>query len=304
MTYLSIGLVGHGSVARGHVAEMSGVPDVRISAVLGRDPQRTARFASDIGARAFGDLAAFAEGVDLAIVASPSACHAEQAIALLELGVVVLIELPVARDADELAAIRAASPDGGGSIYATHTARFLAATALVSGVLEDGRLGAIRNVTIERRVRHRDKGWVDDPLLHHGQHAFDLLELWFGAVELDRATLTPDGTSVVVEGSVGHETSFSLTVDHDATEELMRVSIVGSRGRLRTDGFGRAEASPGIDVAGWVDRDPADAYLAAIAVQDAAVVAAMRGTGSYPSIDVAARTTELVDVARALARRR
>jgi predicted dehydrogenase len=304
MTYLSIGLVGHGSVASSHVAALSGVPDVRVSAVLGRDAQRAARFADDIGALSFDDIVSFAAGLDLAIVASPSACHAEQAIALLERGVAVLIELPVARDADELTAIRAASPDDGVSIFATHTARFLAATELVGAALEDGRLGSIRTVTIERQVRHRDKGWLDDPLLHHGQHGFDLLDRWFGAVELHRAALTPDGTSVVVEGAVGQNTPFTLGVVHDGVDERMRVAIVGSRGWLRTDGFGRVEASPGIAVAGWVDREPANAYLAAIAHQDAAVVAAVRRIGAYPPIDAAARTTELVDVARGLARGR
>jgi predicted dehydrogenase len=304
MTYLSVGIVGHGSVALVHVASLSGLPGIRTSAVLGRDAARAARFAGQIGATAFGEIAAFADAIDLAIIASPSACHAEHAAELLKRGVSVLIELPVARDSAEFATIRAANPGGGVSVFSTHTARFLAATALVSAVLEKGQLGSVQRVTIERSVRHRDRSWPDDPLLHHGQHALDLLDVWFGTIALGSATIAADGKSVVVTGSVGHDTPFSLSVGHEAAQESMRVSILGSGGWIRTDGFGRAETSPGISTQGWRHRDPGDAYLGAISAQDAAVVEAIRGSGTYPSIEASARTTELVDVARALARRR
>jgi predicted dehydrogenase len=297
MTYLSLGIVGHGSVALAHAAALATSVGVRISAIAGRDLARAQRFADPLGAVAFDDLDAFAGAVDAAIVASPSGDHPDQAIRLLEAGVKVLVELPAAPDVASLdAMIDASSADA--KLFATHTARFLPATSLASRVLRRGRLGELGSVSIDRRVRSRSRSWRDDPLVHHGQHAIDLISHWFGSLTVDTATL--EGPRACVSGHAPAGVAVSIAIEHEADEDAMRIEIVGSEGRLTTDGFGAASATVPIH---WADLDPTDAYLGAIGAQDAAFVAALRGTGSYPDISVTRANLAIVDQAGELAAR-
>jgi predicted dehydrogenase len=297
MTYLSLGIVGHGSVALAHAAALATIVGVRISAIVGRDLARAQRFADPLGATAFGDLDAFAQAVDVAIVASPSGEHRDQAIRLLEVGVTVLVELPTAPDLKSLDRMIEASTASAG-LFATHTARFLPATSLVSRVLRDRTLGDLESVAIDRRVRSRSRSWQDDPLVHHGQHAIDLVSLWFGGLAVETATI--DGRRACLSGQTPAGVPVSIAIEHEADEDAMRIELVGSEGRLTTDGFGAASATVPLE---WNDLDPTDAYLRAIATQDAAFLAALRGTGSYPDIGVTRANLAIVDQARGLAAR-
>src|SRR3954453_1028541 len=174
MTYLSFGIVGHGKVAERHRRALEVQRSTRVTAVLGRDRARAAAFAQSFGARGFDDIDAFAEGLNAAIVASPSEDHLGHAAALAERGVAVLVEIPIAPDTAGFDRLQVKAV-GRGRILATHTARYLPATRLVAGVLSAGPRGPLREIAIDRRVATRARPWRDDPLLHHGQHAIDLL---------------------------------------------------------------------------------------------------------------------------------
>src|SRR4051794_16259241 len=98
MTYLSTGIVGHGAVAERHGRALRLQSSTRVTAILGRDRERASAFAQRLGARGFDDMDAFAEGLDAAVVASPSEDHLRHATALAERGVAVLVEIPIAPD--------------------------------------------------------------------------------------------------------------------------------------------------------------------------------------------------------------
>jgi hypothetical protein len=153
-------------------------------------------------------------------------------------------------------------------------------------------------VTIDRHVRSRSRYWQDDPLVHHGQHAIDLVSLWFGGLALDTAVV--DGRRACLWGQTPTGVPVSIAIEHEADEDAMRIELIGSDGGLTTDGFGAASATVPLE---WNDLDPTDAYLGAIGAQDAAFVAALRGTGSYPDISVTRANLAIVDQAREFAAR-
>ena len=299
MTYLSLGLIGHGSVALIHARALGDLADVRLAGVFGRDLDRARRFAAPLGASAFDRLDPFLDGLDAVIVASPSAAHVGHATSVLRAGVSALVALPAAPDGAALDRLAGAAGDGA-RLLATHTARYLPATAATSRVLTASALGRIRSVSIERQVRVRDRAWVDDPLLHHGQHAIDLCATWFERVDVRDARWADGGRRVQLQALVGEDIAATIDIAHDATRDAQRIRIVGSDGTLTSDGFGIVSTDPG-EPGSSSDIAPEDAYHAAIADQDAAFVGALRGKAAYPAIALTRANTAVVERARRLA---
>src|SRR5436853_7697816 len=99
---VTVALIGCGAVARRYYApslralEREGVLHVR--ALCDPDPRGTAELRTTFPAAivATDGAASVGPGIDLAIVASPPRCHAEQAIAALRSGAAVLCEKPMA----------------------------------------------------------------------------------------------------------------------------------------------------------------------------------------------------------------
>jgi predicted dehydrogenase len=124
-------------------------------------------------------------GLDGVVIATPSALHAEQAIAALARGCAVFCQKPLARTAGEtrrvVDAARAADRLLGVDLSYRHTAGMRAIRELVQG-------GALGDVYAVDLVFHNaygpDKGWFYDPVLSGGGCVIDLgihlvdLALW------------------------------------------------------------------------------------------------------------------------------
>jgi predicted dehydrogenase len=97
-TRTRIAVVGAGQFGRNHcrVIRESGLAE--LTAVVDMDPARAAEVAALYGCRAFTDASELAGLADAAIVAVPTSAHADVACPLLEAGLDVLVEKPVAAD--------------------------------------------------------------------------------------------------------------------------------------------------------------------------------------------------------------
>ena len=105
MKPIHVAVIGVGSFGRHHVRHLAGHPLVHRVSVVDRDRKRAAQIAAEHGAQ----VAPSAIGADAAIVAVPTEAHAAVALPLLEAGVPVLIEKPIAAsDAEACALIEAA----------------------------------------------------------------------------------------------------------------------------------------------------------------------------------------------------
>jgi predicted dehydrogenase len=108
-----VGLVGTGTWARRvHAPALAGAPDAELVGVWGRSPEAREELAADFGARAFDDLDALAEAVDVVAFAVPPAVQAALAPRAAAHGRRLLLEKPLAStvaEAEHVAtAIRAA----------------------------------------------------------------------------------------------------------------------------------------------------------------------------------------------------
>lgn len=116
-------MIGAGVFGGYHARQYARLPGVVLSAVLDTHPDRAARVAVPLGGRAFHDLDAFLDAVDVVTVASPATFHAEQAVAALEAGKPVYVEKPIAVSVADAERVRAAAARRGLVVACGHQER-------------------------------------------------------------------------------------------------------------------------------------------------------------------------------------
>src|SRR5690242_6365103 len=102
------GVIGAGVFGGYHARQYAMQEGVALSAVLDPHPERAAKVAMPLGGRAFHEMEAFLDAVDVVTVASPATVHAEHALAVLAAGKPVYVEKPIAASVADAEKIRAA----------------------------------------------------------------------------------------------------------------------------------------------------------------------------------------------------
>jgi UDP-N-acetylglucosamine 3-dehydrogenase len=111
---LKFGVAGVGVMGRNHARVLSDIRDVELTHVFDPDAATAEGVAGAYGAGAVTTARAFVDaGLDAAVVATPNRHHADLTVALLEKGVHVLVEKPIAATvADARRMIDAAAANG------------------------------------------------------------------------------------------------------------------------------------------------------------------------------------------------
>jgi predicted dehydrogenase len=91
-------VIGAGSFGRHHLRILSQSPGAQLAGVVDSDAQRAAAAATQYGCPAYASVADLAGKIDAAVVAVPTCAHADVGCALLESGIDVLVEKPIAPD--------------------------------------------------------------------------------------------------------------------------------------------------------------------------------------------------------------
>ena len=128
---------------------------------------------------------------DLAIVASPHSLHAAQSIHLLEAGVSVLCEKPMATSADDASAMARAAAASRGLLAIGLVRRFFPAAQAIRSMLSQRMLGEISSFEFSEGSASfgwpaASRGYFDRQeaqggvLMDIGVHALDLLQWWLG----------------------------------------------------------------------------------------------------------------------------
>ena len=102
---LRAGVAGAGAMGRNHARVFSLLNDVDLVAVYDQDKAQAEAVAAEFGAEAVDSLDAFAEVVDAETVAVPTIAHREVGCQLMEKGVHVLMEKPIADSLDDARAL-------------------------------------------------------------------------------------------------------------------------------------------------------------------------------------------------------
>jgi predicted dehydrogenase len=122
---LRVAVVGVGYLGRHHARILSDTAGVELVAIVDSNEPRAREIAAGCGARPLSDVAALDDlGVDAVTVATPTVSHHAIARRLLERGVPVLVEKPLARTLDEADDLIAAAARAGVPLAVGHTERF------------------------------------------------------------------------------------------------------------------------------------------------------------------------------------
>lgn len=121
---VKVGIVGAGIMGGNHARVLRAVPQAEVVLVADPDAEKGRRLADHIGAAFEPRLEALHGLVDAAIVATPTETHAEIAATLMESGVDVLIEKPIAPTVEEAKDLLAISRKHDRILMVGHVERF------------------------------------------------------------------------------------------------------------------------------------------------------------------------------------
>jgi len=188
---LRIALIGAGIMGRQHYQHLCQVPEARLCAIADPGPQAEA-FAAECGVPYYADHRQLLAHVrpEAVIVANPNNLHVATALDCVEAGVPVLVEKPVGVHLDEVRALVEASRRRGVPVLVGHHRRHNPLIASAQGMIADGVLGRLINVTalwqLQKPDSYFDTPWRREPgagfLLTNLIHDLDLLRYLCGEV--------------------------------------------------------------------------------------------------------------------------
>ncbi|WP_296947655.1 oxidoreductase [uncultured Massilia sp.] len=202
-TTIRVGLAGFGYAGQTfHAPLLRTTPGLRIAAVSSRDPARVhAALGGDVTVLDDARALAAHDGVDLLVIASPNATHADLARTALAARKHVVVDKPFALDAAAARDLaRLVRPGQVLSVF--HNRRWDSSTLAAQAMLASGRLGAVRRAALhfdrfrpQPRARWREDGSAGGGIwLDLGPHLIDEALLYFGmplAIQADIETLRP-----------------------------------------------------------------------------------------------------------------
>lgn len=152
MEPIDIGVIGLGIMGRQHLRILRDSNDFRVIGICEPNLEQAEKLTADdprlLVVRTIEELVN--TGISAAVVASPTAAHAEQAEYLLKCGIHVLIEKPVAADIVEAAHLRELSANSTSCVLVGHVERFNPAVRRLKKLLQEGFLGSIVSISTTR----------------------------------------------------------------------------------------------------------------------------------------------------------
>jgi len=193
-TQLRVGLVGAGYISEFHARAIHRVPNARIVGIADVVNSRATTLAARFGIpKVFPTMEAMVnEGVDVVHILTPPDTHASLAIAALKSGCHVLVEKPLAMNAEEVDCISAAAAAAQKSVCVNHSMLYDRFVAKALNIVRSGAIGVPLTFDYFRSseyppyrggplpVHYQDGGY---PFLDQGVHAIYLAESFLGAIE-------------------------------------------------------------------------------------------------------------------------
>ena len=188
---MRIALAGAGAFGEKHLDGLRNIDGVEVTSLIGRTFDSTRKVADKYGiGHVTTELSETLErdDVDAVILCTPTQMHAAQALACLDAGKHVQVEIPLADSLAEAEAVVARQRETGLVAMCGHTRRFNPSHQWIHKRVEAGELN-IQQMDVQtyffRRANINAKGeprsWTDHLLWHHAAHTVDLFQHQAGA---------------------------------------------------------------------------------------------------------------------------
>ncbi|TQJ50341.1 Gfo/Idh/MocA family oxidoreductase [Phycicoccus sp. SLBN-51] len=271
-----VGLAGYGMAGRQIHAPLLKEAGLEVVAVSTSNPERQAAVEQELpGATVVSDLDGLVavEGLDLVVLATPSGDHAAHALTVIEAGLPVVVDKPLAVDSDSALEVVDAAEQAGVPLTVFQNRRYDAEHATLAEVVRSGIIGDVyraelrwerwRPVPKERWREQADPAEGGGILLDLHSHLVDAAVQLFGEVETVYAELHARTTHAEDDAFLACRHTSGVFSHLGATSVSAapgpRVRVLGSRGAFLLNQF---EAEPNIfsdlrdddGCAGWVYR--------------------------------------------------
>jgi len=259
---LRIGIIGSGFVARTHAHSISrGLHHATLAGVAGGT--RAEQLASDFSTTFYPSPNALAasEEVDAVVIATPHSFHHEHALLCAGTGKHVLIEKPMATSAKDCSEIIAGFRSRRLCLMVAFTQRFRQSNVRAFDIIHQGTIGKVLMVqeyALLPNGLQAYPGWQQQPdnlgiLFGYGIHNIDKLR-WFLQDEVESLSATLHRSKGGIETSSmttlrwtgGALTHIWSSVDLPSPgfeSTAFRSQIVGDKGLLDVDGYGKVQIS-------------------------------------------------------------
>ncbi|GAM05195.1 4-carboxy-2-hydroxymuconate-6-semialdehyde dehydrogenase [Novosphingobium sp. MBES04] len=189
---MRIALIGAGAFGEKHLDGLKNIHGVEIASVISRRADQAAEVAAKYGAPHSGTELSEAlalPDVDAVILCTPTQMHAEQAIACMNAGKHVQVEIPLSDSWEAAEAVVAKQKETGLVCMVGHTRRFNPSHQYVHNKIEAGEFN-VQQMDVQtyffRRKNMNAKGqprsWTDHLLWHHAAHTIDLFAYQSGKI--------------------------------------------------------------------------------------------------------------------------
>ena len=187
---MKIALAGAGAFGEKHLDGLAKIDGVEVVSLIGRTLEKTQIIAESRGishvSTELEDALALDE-VDAVILCTPTQMHAEQAIACMNAGKHVEVEIPLADSWADCQAVMDKQKETGLVCMVGHTRRFNPSHQWVYNKIQAGAFN-IQQMDVQtyffRRTNTNAKGeprsWTDHLLWHHAAHTVDLFQYMTG----------------------------------------------------------------------------------------------------------------------------
>ena len=248
MKEVSFGLIGLGNHGLRYARHLTAgeVEGARLGMVCRRDRERGEAAARELGVAFTDDYRRVLSNpaLDAVALAVPCDLHPILVPEALEAGKAVLVEKPLAPDAEAGRKIVAAAARSGRVAMVAQTLRFNSVVREIRRRIPD--FGPLRFLSLSQRFEPSDRGWLDEPaaggiLRNTGIHSFDLVRHLTGlevervaCLEARRSEGRMEDTFAVVLRLQG---GILATVDNTRTtaSRTGRIEWVGEQGQLSGD---------------------------------------------------------------------
>jgi predicted dehydrogenase len=304
-----VGVVGTGYLGRLHARVLSEIPDATMAGFVEPNDAIAAEVGETLKLRRFDSVAALAKEVDCAVVATPTTSHFEVARELLEAGVDVMIEKPIAATAEEAQRLIELAAKHERIVQVGHVERYNPAIAAVASLVsasryfESERLG----VFVPRSL---DVDVLLDLMIHDLNLVLSLLKqkvVDVRAVGVPVLTDKVDITNVRLELENGAVAN--LTASRVSQERIRKQRFFGSDFYISVDtkeqevkGYRLVEENGSRQVRpfdlGVIKKEPLraenDAFLQCVRDRSRPIVSAEDG---LEAVELASRVREAIDAA-------
>ncbi len=132
-----VAVVGAGEFGRNHARVYRELADAELVGIVDPSAERAAHAAAEFSCKVFPDIESLAGHVDAASVAVPTVEHARVGCRLMELGIDVLVEKPMAASLEEADALLSGARRAGRILQVGHLERFNPATIAVMSIINN-----------------------------------------------------------------------------------------------------------------------------------------------------------------------